>query len=143
MLVWESTETASSEQSPKLLPCLHTSSLLFSPLSSTTLDGCWSSPEADDLAQYLDHLLAQAAPQKPKRQAAGSLGRFKAVAAKTKDLVSLKNKAQELDVHSEYMHFRIREDTMNSECGVGAKFCSASYLCTSSGMKCAVNRFTR
>lgn len=58
-----------------------------------------SSPEADDLAQYLDHLLAHAA-KKPKRQP-GGLGRFKAVAAKTKEMVALKNKAQELNVQSE------------------------------------------
>ncbi|XP_075884134.1 phosphorylase b kinase regulatory subunit alpha, skeletal muscle isoform isoform X4 [Nelusetta ayraudi] len=58
--------------------------------------------EADDLAQYLDHLLAQAAPQKPKQQT--GLGRFKAVVAKTKNLVSLKNKAQELDVHNINMY---------------------------------------
>lgn len=103
MLVCESTESASSEQCPQLL---------FSPLSSPTLNGSWSSPEADDLAQYLDHLLAQAAPQKPKRQIAGGLGRFKAVAAKTKDLVSLKNKAQELDVHSQYIYSGIREERM-------------------------------
>lgn len=60
-----------------------------------------SSPEADDLAQYLDHLLAHAASNKPKRQRGGSLGRFKAAATKTKQMVSLKNKAQDLDVHSE------------------------------------------
>jgi len=57
-------------------------------------------PEADDLAQYLDHLLAQSAPKKPKRQL-GALGRFKAAATKTKDMVSLMNKAQELNVQSE------------------------------------------
>lgn len=61
---------------------------------------CPRPPEADDLAQYLDHLLAHAAPKKPKRQV-GGLGRFKAVATKTKEMVSLMNKAQDLDVHSE------------------------------------------
>lgn len=60
----------------------------------------WSSPEADDLAQYLDHLLAHAAPKKPKQEVKG-LGRFKAVATKTKEMVSLMNKAQDLNVHSE------------------------------------------
>lgn len=62
-----------------------------------------SSPEADDLAQYLDHLLAHAA-KKPKRPT-GGLGRFKAVAAKTKEMVALKNKAQELNIQSEYIHY--------------------------------------
>lgn len=105
VLLWESTEAASPEQSlhpPKLLPspCISPACPPSSP------DGHWSSPEADDLAQYLDHLLAQAAPQKPKQQTAGGLGRFKAVVAKTKQLVSLKNKAQELDVHSECLHCR-------------------------------------
>lgn len=61
-----------------------------------------SSPEADDLAQYLDYLLAHAAPKKPQRQVGGGLGRFKAVASKTKELVSLKNKAQELNVQGEF-----------------------------------------
>lgn len=60
-----------------------------------------SSPEADDLAQYLDQLLAHAAPKKPSRQMGGGLGRFKAVATKTKEMVSLKHKAQDLDVQSE------------------------------------------
>lgn len=58
-------------------------------------------PEADDLAHYLDHLLAHATPKKPQRPAGGGLGRFKAVASKTKEMVALKNKAQNLDVHSE------------------------------------------
>uniref|UniRef100_A0AAQ4NTQ6 Phosphorylase b kinase regulatory subunit n=1 Tax=Gasterosteus aculeatus aculeatus TaxID=481459 RepID=A0AAQ4NTQ6_GASAC len=56
--------------------------------------------EADDLAQYLDHLLAHATPKKPEQQGGGR-GRFKAVAAKTKEMVSLMHKAQQLDVHGE------------------------------------------
>ncbi|KAF0029060.1 hypothetical protein F2P81_018165 [Scophthalmus maximus] len=59
--------------------------------------------EADDLAQYLDHLLAHAGPKKPKQQV-GGLGRFKAVATKTKAMVSLMNKAQELNVHNVNMY---------------------------------------
>ena len=62
-----------------------------------------SSPEADDLAQYLDHLLAHSAPKKAKRPAKGGLGRFKALATKTKEMVSLKNKAQDLGVQSEWI----------------------------------------
>ncbi|XP_077445421.1 phosphorylase b kinase regulatory subunit alpha, skeletal muscle isoform isoform X3 [Stigmatopora argus] len=59
--------------------------------------------EADDLAQYLDHLLAHSAPKKPNAQM-GGLGKFKAVASKTKDMVSLKNKAQSLNVQEVNMY---------------------------------------
>ncbi|CAJ1085841.1 phosphorylase b kinase regulatory subunit alpha%2C skeletal muscle isoform isoform X5 [Xyrichtys novacula] len=73
--------------------------------------------EADDLAQYLDHLLAHSAPKKPKQPVKG-LGRFKAAAAKTKEMVSLMNKAQELDVHNVNMYlpsklFRTRHPSLN------------------------------
>ncbi|XP_056298843.1 phosphorylase b kinase regulatory subunit alpha, skeletal muscle isoform isoform X2 [Pseudoliparis swirei] len=60
--------------------------------------------EADDLAQYLDHLLAHAAPKKPQPAAPGGLSRFKAAASKTKDMVSLLNKAQGLGVHNFNMY---------------------------------------
>ncbi|XP_047241976.1 phosphorylase b kinase regulatory subunit alpha, skeletal muscle isoform isoform X3 [Girardinichthys multiradiatus] len=59
--------------------------------------------EADDLAQYLDHLLAHSAPKKSKHQA-GGLGRFKAVATKTKEMVSLMNKAQDLNIQNVNMY---------------------------------------
>ncbi|XP_008318790.1 phosphorylase b kinase regulatory subunit alpha, skeletal muscle isoform isoform X2 [Cynoglossus semilaevis] len=59
--------------------------------------------EADDLAQYLDHLLAHAAPKKPKPQA-GGLGRFKAAATKTKEMVTLMSKAQDLNVQNVNMY---------------------------------------
>ncbi|XP_054457271.1 phosphorylase b kinase regulatory subunit alpha, skeletal muscle isoform isoform X2 [Anoplopoma fimbria] len=73
--------------------------------------------EADDLAQYLDHLLAHAAPKKPKQQV-GGLGRFKALATKTKEMVSLMNKAQDLDVHNVNMYlpnklFRSPQPSLN------------------------------
>ncbi|XP_041635135.1 phosphorylase b kinase regulatory subunit alpha, skeletal muscle isoform isoform X3 [Cheilinus undulatus] len=73
--------------------------------------------EADDLAQYLDHLLAHAAPKKPKEPVKG-LGRFKAAAAKTKEMVSLMNKAQDLNVHNVNMYlpnklFRTRQPSLN------------------------------
>ncbi|XP_042367849.1 phosphorylase b kinase regulatory subunit alpha, skeletal muscle isoform isoform X2 [Plectropomus leopardus] len=73
--------------------------------------------EADDLAQYLDHLLAHAGPKKPKRQI-GGLGRFKAAATKTKEMVSLMNKAQGLDVHNVNMYlpnklFRPPQSSLN------------------------------
>ncbi|XP_041841055.1 phosphorylase b kinase regulatory subunit alpha, skeletal muscle isoform isoform X1 [Melanotaenia boesemani] len=73
--------------------------------------------EADDLAQYLDHLLAQSAPKKPKRQL-GGLSRFKAAATKTKEMVSLMNKAQELNIQNVNMYlpnklFRSRQPSLN------------------------------
>ncbi|XP_070710508.1 phosphorylase b kinase regulatory subunit alpha, skeletal muscle isoform isoform X3 [Pempheris klunzingeri] len=73
--------------------------------------------EADDLAQYLDHLLAHATPKKPKLQV-GGLGRFKAVATKTKEMVSLMNKAQDLNVHNVNMYlpnklFRSPQPSLN------------------------------
>lgn len=71
-----------------------------------------SSSEADDLTQYLDHLLAHAAPKKPQVQAeagaGGGLSRFKAIATKTKEMASLMSKAQELNVHSEWIGERWR-----------------------------------
>ncbi|XP_074555350.1 phosphorylase b kinase regulatory subunit alpha, skeletal muscle isoform isoform X2 [Halichoeres trimaculatus] len=73
--------------------------------------------EADDLAQYLDHLLAHATPKKPKQPMKG-LGRFKAAVTKTKEMVSLMNKAQDLDVHNVNMYlpnklFRTRHPSLN------------------------------
>ncbi|XP_037531442.1 phosphorylase b kinase regulatory subunit alpha, skeletal muscle isoform [Nematolebias whitei] len=73
--------------------------------------------EADDLAQYLDHLLAHSAPKKTKPQV-GGLGRFKAVATKTKEIVSLMNKAQDLNIHNVNMYlpsklFRSRQPSLN------------------------------
>nr|XP_054603437.1 phosphorylase b kinase regulatory subunit alpha, skeletal muscle isoform isoform X6 [Nothobranchius furzeri] len=73
--------------------------------------------EADDLAQYLDHLLAHSAPKKTKHQV-GGLGRFKAVATKTKEMVSLMNKAQDLNIHNVNMYlpsklFRSRQPSLN------------------------------
>lgn len=82
------------------LSCFLCSSPRLIPFTSPPL----SSPEADDLAQYLDHLLAHAAPKKLKSQVRGGLSRFRAAASKTKVMVSLKNKAQELNIQSELMH---------------------------------------
>ncbi|XP_044196544.1 phosphorylase b kinase regulatory subunit alpha, skeletal muscle isoform isoform X3 [Thunnus albacares] len=59
--------------------------------------------EADDLAQYLDHLLAQSAPKKPKRKL-GALGKFKALANKTKEMVSLMKTAHDLDIQNVQMY---------------------------------------
>uniref|UniRef100_A0AAZ1WXK7 Phosphorylase b kinase regulatory subunit n=1 Tax=Oreochromis aureus TaxID=47969 RepID=A0AAZ1WXK7_OREAU len=57
----------------------------------------------DDLAQYLDHLLAHSAPKKPKRPM-GGLSRFKAAATKTKEMVTLMNKAQDLNIQNVNMY---------------------------------------
>uniref|UniRef100_A0A8C4HXB6 Phosphorylase b kinase regulatory subunit n=1 Tax=Dicentrarchus labrax TaxID=13489 RepID=A0A8C4HXB6_DICLA len=80
-------------------------------------DGYVHELQADDLAQYLDHLLAHSAPKKPKRQV-GGLGRFKAAATKTKEMVSLMNKAQDLDIHNVNMYlpnklFRSTQPSLN------------------------------
>ncbi|XP_037118475.1 phosphorylase b kinase regulatory subunit alpha, skeletal muscle isoform isoform X4 [Syngnathus acus] len=73
--------------------------------------------EADDLAQYLDHLLAHAAPKKTKPEV-GGLGKFKAAATKTKEMVSLMNKAQGLNVQEVNMYlpnklFRSHQTSLN------------------------------
>uniref|UniRef100_A0A8C1XTJ6 Phosphorylase b kinase regulatory subunit n=1 Tax=Cyprinus carpio TaxID=7962 RepID=A0A8C1XTJ6_CYPCA len=60
----------------------------------------------DDLAQYLDQLLTAAVPQRGLRveaQAKG-LSRFKAAATKTLEMVSLMNKAKELQIHNVHMY---------------------------------------
>uniref|UniRef100_A0A3P8QI08 Phosphorylase b kinase regulatory subunit n=1 Tax=Astatotilapia calliptera TaxID=8154 RepID=A0A3P8QI08_ASTCA len=71
----------------------------------------------DDLAQYLDHLLAHSAPKKPKRPV-GGLSRFKAAATKTKEMVTLMNKAQDLNIQNVNMYlpsklFRSPQPTLN------------------------------
>uniref|UniRef100_A0A672L0I8 Phosphorylase b kinase regulatory subunit n=1 Tax=Sinocyclocheilus grahami TaxID=75366 RepID=A0A672L0I8_SINGR len=62
--------------------------------------------DTDDLAQYLDQLLTAAVPQQGLRveaQAKG-LSRFKAAATKTLEMVSLMNKAKELQIHNVHMY---------------------------------------
>uniref|UniRef100_A0A671KU62 Phosphorylase b kinase regulatory subunit n=1 Tax=Sinocyclocheilus anshuiensis TaxID=1608454 RepID=A0A671KU62_9TELE len=61
--------------------------------------------DTDDLSQYLDQLLTAAVPQRGLRveaQAKG-LSRFKAAATKTLEMVSLMNKAKELQIHKELL----------------------------------------
>lgn len=60
--------------------------------------------DGDDLAQYLDQLLATAVPQRRMRaeDKAGGLCRFRAAANQTREMVSLVNKAKDLQLHSEY-----------------------------------------
>lgn len=59
--------------------------------------------DGDDLAQYLDHLLATAVPQRGTRaqDKASGLGRFRAAANQTREIVCLVNKARDLQLHSE------------------------------------------
>uniref|UniRef100_A0A8C1ZKV6 Phosphorylase b kinase regulatory subunit n=1 Tax=Cyprinus carpio TaxID=7962 RepID=A0A8C1ZKV6_CYPCA len=75
----------------------------------------------DDLAQYLDQLLTAAVPQRGLRveaQAKG-LSRFKAAATKTLEMVSLMNKAKELQIHSELNQYQLLpEEHVSSECNL-------------------------
>uniref|UniRef100_A0A667YIZ1 Phosphorylase b kinase regulatory subunit n=1 Tax=Myripristis murdjan TaxID=586833 RepID=A0A667YIZ1_9TELE len=78
---------------------------------------CYAKRSADDLAQYLDHLLAHSAPKRIQPQTRG-LGKFRAVAAKTREMVSFKNKAQDLNVHNVNMYlpnklFRSPQPSLN------------------------------
>lgn len=62
--------------------------------------------DTDDLAQYLDQLLTATVPQrglKVESEAKG-LGRFKAAATKTREMVSLVNKAKGLQIHNVHMY---------------------------------------
>ncbi|XP_056605430.1 phosphorylase b kinase regulatory subunit alpha, skeletal muscle isoform isoform X3 [Triplophysa dalaica] len=62
--------------------------------------------ETDDLAQYLDQLLTASAPQQglPVEAEVKGLTRFKAAATKTREMVSLMNKAKELQIHNLHMY---------------------------------------
>lgn len=56
--------------------------------------------EVDDLAVYLDQLLA-VPQQSPVGTITGGLMRFKTAAIKTREMVSLVRKARALNIHSE------------------------------------------
>ncbi|XP_051568876.1 phosphorylase b kinase regulatory subunit alpha, skeletal muscle isoform isoform X4 [Myxocyprinus asiaticus] len=62
--------------------------------------------DTDDLAQYLDQLLTTAVPQPGLKVEAdaGGLSRFRAAANKTREMVSLVNKAKELQIHNVHMY---------------------------------------
>uniref|UniRef100_A0A8C1FI88 Phosphorylase b kinase regulatory subunit n=1 Tax=Cyprinus carpio carpio TaxID=630221 RepID=A0A8C1FI88_CYPCA len=78
--------------------------------------------DTDDLAQYLDQLLTAAVPQRGLRVEAQAKGliRFKAAATKTCEMVSLMNKAKELQIHSELNQYRplLPEVLVSSECNL-------------------------
>uniref|UniRef100_A0A4W4DP03 Phosphorylase b kinase regulatory subunit n=1 Tax=Electrophorus electricus TaxID=8005 RepID=A0A4W4DP03_ELEEL len=74
----------------------------------------------DDLAQYLDQLLATTVPQQGVRAVGGASGlcRFKAAATKTREMVSLVNKAKQLHIHNVHMYlptklFRSPQPSLN------------------------------
>ncbi|KPP62748.1 phosphorylase b kinase regulatory subunit alpha, skeletal muscle-like [Scleropages formosus] len=77
--------------------------------------------ETDDLSQYLDQLLTSAVPKssvKCKAVTKGGLGRFRAAATKTREMVSLVHKAQELNIHNVHMYlptklFCTRQPSLN------------------------------
>uniref|UniRef100_A0AAR2KKJ7 Phosphorylase b kinase regulatory subunit n=1 Tax=Pygocentrus nattereri TaxID=42514 RepID=A0AAR2KKJ7_PYGNA len=65
------------------------------------------STEVDYLAEYLDQLFA--VPQQTSvRAIKGGLNRFRAVAKKTREMVSLVNKARVLDIHNVHMYLPIK-----------------------------------
>lgn len=74
----------------------------------------------DDLAQYLDRLLATSTPGsglKVKGQK-GGLGKFRAAANKTREMVTLMTKAKELNIHNVHMYlptklFRSPQPSLN------------------------------
>ncbi|XP_060786602.1 phosphorylase b kinase regulatory subunit alpha, skeletal muscle isoform isoform X2 [Neoarius graeffei] len=78
------------------------------------------SDDGDDLAEYLDQLLATAVPQRGKRaeNKASGLCRFKAAANQTREMVSLVNKAKDLQLHNVQMYlptklFRAPKQSLN------------------------------
>ncbi|XP_062311663.1 phosphorylase b kinase regulatory subunit alpha, skeletal muscle isoform-like [Osmerus eperlanus] len=70
---------------------------------STYDELCFDDDTDDDLAQYLDRLLATSTAKSglKVRGQQGGLGKFRAAANKTREMVSLVNKAKELNIHSE------------------------------------------
>ncbi|KAJ8416764.1 hypothetical protein AAFF_G00326420 [Aldrovandia affinis] len=76
--------------------------------------------ETDDLTQYLDQLLAMTVPKSHAKTspAKGGLGRFKAAANKTREMVSLMAKAKDLNIHNVHMFlptklFRSAQPSLN------------------------------
>uniref|UniRef100_A0A674C494 Phosphorylase b kinase regulatory subunit n=1 Tax=Salmo trutta TaxID=8032 RepID=A0A674C494_SALTR len=58
----------------------------------------------DDLAQYLDQLLSIPKHSEKISSHKGGLNRFRALARKTREMVSLVHKARELDIHNVHMY---------------------------------------
>ncbi|XP_053485135.1 phosphorylase b kinase regulatory subunit alpha, skeletal muscle isoform isoform X3 [Ictalurus furcatus] len=119
-------------QTGKLSEILTTS--CFAHLSFLDSDG-------DDLVQYLDHLLATAVPRQGMRaeHKASGLGLFRAVANQTREMVSLVNKAKDLQLHNVQMYlptklFRSPQPSLNlkdssrPEPSLGPEMFVSSYL---------------
>lgn len=70
-------------------------------LKFTSLDFVLVLTEVDDVAEYLDHLLA-IPQQSPISATKGGLNRFRAAVNKTREMVSLVHKAKGLNIHSEF-----------------------------------------
>ncbi|KAI4895745.1 hypothetical protein NFI96_024046 [Prochilodus magdalenae] len=92
--------------------------------------------DTDDLAQYLDQLLATAVPRKGMRTESG-LGRFKAAATKTREMVSLVNKAKELQIHNVHMYlptklFRSPQPSLNLKDSSGPEISQCPVLLVTS-----------
>ncbi|XP_042165744.1 phosphorylase b kinase regulatory subunit alpha, skeletal muscle isoform [Oncorhynchus tshawytscha] len=74
--------------------------------------------EVDDLAQYLDQLLSIPKHSEKISSHKGGLNRFRALARKTCEMVSLVHKARELDIHNVHMYlptklFRSRQPNLH------------------------------
>ncbi|XP_035637071.1 phosphorylase b kinase regulatory subunit alpha, skeletal muscle isoform-like [Oncorhynchus keta] len=74
--------------------------------------------EVDDLAQYLDQLLSIPKHSEKISSHKGGLNRFRALARKTREMVSLVHKARELDIHNVHMYlptklFRSRQPNLH------------------------------
>uniref|UniRef100_A0A6Q2Y9C4 Phosphorylase b kinase regulatory subunit n=1 Tax=Esox lucius TaxID=8010 RepID=A0A6Q2Y9C4_ESOLU len=65
-------------------------------------------PAVDDLAKYLDQLLSVPKHSETISSHKGGLNRFRALARKTCDMVSLVHKARELDVQNVYLYLPTR-----------------------------------
>uniref|UniRef100_A0A8C7N741 Phosphorylase b kinase regulatory subunit n=1 Tax=Oncorhynchus kisutch TaxID=8019 RepID=A0A8C7N741_ONCKI len=79
----------------------------------------WASVgKVDDLAQYLDQLLSIPKHSEKISSHKGGLNRFRALARKTCEMVSLVHKARELDIHNVHMYlptklFRSRQPNLH------------------------------
>ncbi|XP_062850268.1 phosphorylase b kinase regulatory subunit alpha, skeletal muscle isoform isoform X2 [Trichomycterus rosablanca] len=95
--------------------------------------------DTDDLAQYLDQLLAKAVPQRKLRVDGRptGLGRFKAAANQTREIVSLVNKAKELQLQNVQLYlptklFRCSQPSLNLKSSSGPEPSQAPELFVSS-----------
>ncbi|XP_053485133.1 phosphorylase b kinase regulatory subunit alpha, skeletal muscle isoform isoform X1 [Ictalurus furcatus] len=113
----------------------------YSFVNEGTMHNVNTSDDGDDLVQYLDHLLATAVPRQGMRaeHKASGLGLFRAVANQTREMVSLVNKAKDLQLHNVQMYlptklFRSPQPSLNlkdssrPEPSLGPEMFVSSYL---------------